>query len=149
MKPIKRCTWAGPEAGAMWTYHDTEWGVPNHDDRKHFEFLVLEGAQAGLSWSTILNKRAGYRKNFAEFDPAVVAKFTPKRVDKILLDAGIVRNRMKVESCVNNARLFLQLQTEHGSFDNFMWSFVGGRTIVNKWKQSKQIPATSKHSDER
>ena len=131
----------------MWTYHDTEWGVPNHDDRKHFEFLVLEGAQAGLSWSTILNKRAGYRRNFAEFDPAVVAKFTPARVDKILLDAGIVRNRMKVESCVKNARLFLEVQAAHGSFDNFMWSFVGGTTIVNKWKASKQIPATSKHSD--
>ena len=144
---VKRCMWAGREAGAMWTYHDTEWGLPNHDDRRHFEFLVLEGAQAGLSWSTILNKRAGYRKNFADFDPAVVAKLTPARVNKILLDASIVRNRMKVESCVNNAKAFLRVQAEHGSFDNFIWSFVGGQPIVNKWKRTKQIPASSKQSD--
>jgi DNA-3-methyladenine glycosylase I len=146
-KPIKRCVWAGGEAGAMWTYHDTEWGLPNHDDRRHFEFLVLEGAQAGLSWSTILNKRAGYRKNFAEFDPAVVARFTPKRVDKILLDAGIVRNRMKVESCVKNAQAFLEIQEQLGSFDNFIWSFVDGKPVVNTWQQTKQIPASTKQSD--
>jgi DNA-3-methyladenine glycosylase I len=130
----------------MWSYHDTEWGLPNHDERRHFEFLVLEGAQAGLSWSTILNKRAGYRKNFAEFDPAVVARFTPKRVDKILEDAGIVRNRMKVESCVKNARAFLKVQEELGSFDAFIWSFVGGKQIVNTWK-TKKIPASTKQSD--
>lgn len=130
----------------MWTYHDTEWGLPNHDDRRHFEFLVLEGAQAGLSWSTILNKRAGYRKNFAEFDPAVVARFTPKRVDKILQDAGIVRNRMKVESCVKNAQAFLAIQEDLGSFDNFIWSFVGDKPIVNTWK-NKRIAASTKQSD--
>jgi DNA-3-methyladenine glycosylase I len=144
---VKRCVWAGTEAGAMWTYHDTEWGLPNHDDHHHFEFLVLEGAQAGLSWSTILNKRAGYRKNFAAFDPAVVAKFTPARVEKILKDPGIVRNRMKVESCVKNAKAFLKVQDELGSFDAFLWSFVGGQPIVNKWKQTKQIPPSSKQSD--
>jgi DNA-3-methyladenine glycosylase I len=147
MKELTRCVWAGAEAGAMWTYHDTEWGQPNHDDRHHFEFLVLEGAQAGLSWSTILNKRAGYRKNFAEFDPAVVAKLSPARVEKILKDPSIVRNRMKVESCVKNARAFLKIQEEHGSFDTFLWSFVGGKPIVNKWKRTGQIPASSKQSD--
>ena len=105
----------------MWDYHDTEWGLPTHDDRRHFEFLVLEGAQAGLSWSTILNKRAGYRKHFAEFDPAAVARFTPARVNKILQDPAIVRNRMKVESCVKNAKAFLAVQEELGSFDKFIW----------------------------
>jgi len=131
----------------MWAYHDAEWGLPVHDDRKHFEFLVLEGAQAGLSWSTILNKREGYRRCFADFDAAAVARFTPKRVDKILLDAGIVRNRQKVEAAVSNAKLFLKLQAELGSFDQFIWGFVDGTPIVNKWKRSKQIPATSKQSD--
>jgi DNA-3-methyladenine glycosylase I len=140
-----RCAWATKQE--MWAYHDAEWGLPVHDDRKHFEFLVLEGAQAGLSWSTILNKRAGYRRCFAEFDVAAVARFTPKRIDKILLDAGIVRNRQKVESAVSNAKAFLKLQAELGSFDQFIWGFVDGAPIVNSWKRSKQIPATSKQSD--
>ncbi len=139
-----RCAWAQNES--MWAYHDEEWGFPVHDDRKHFEFMVLEGAQAGLSWSTILNKREGYRKNFAGFDPAAVAKLTPARVNKILLDPGIVRNRLKVESCVANAKLFLALQAER-SFDDYIWSFVGGKPIVNAWKSSKQIPPSSKESD--
>ena len=142
---ITRCTWAAKQE--MWDYHDTEWGVPVHDDNKHFEFLILEGAQAGLSWSTILNKRAGYRRAFADFDPAKVARFTPARVEKILLDPGIVRNRQKVECAVSNARMFLDLVDELGSFDKFIWSFVGGKPIVNRWKTSKQIPATSKESD--
>ena len=145
MKQQKRCAWAARED--MWSYHDTEWGVPVHDDRKHFEFLILEGAQAGLSWSTILNKRAGYRRAFAEFDPAKVARFTPARVEKLLLDPGIVRNRQKVECAVSNARLFLDLVEETGSFDRFIWSFVDGKPIVNRWKTTKQIPATSKESD--
>jgi DNA-3-methyladenine glycosylase I len=140
-----RCAWAQREE--FWSYHDTEWGVPVHDDQKHFEFLILEGAQAGLSWSTILNKRDGYRRCFAEFDPAKVARFTPARVEKILQDAGIVRNRQKVESTVNNARQFLELVAREGSFDKFIWSFVGGKPIVNKWTGTKQIPATSKESD--
>ena len=144
---VKRCMWAGPEAGAMWTYHDTEWGLPNHDDRRHFEFLVLEGAQAGLSWSTILNKRAGYRRCFAEFDPTKVARFTPAKVDKILLDAGIVRNRLKVECTIGNAKGFLKIQEDFGSFDAFIWSFVDGVTVVNGWERPKQIPAVSKQSD--
>ena len=131
----------------MWRYHDTEWGVPIHDDQKHFEFLVLEGAQAGLSWSTILNKREGYRRAFAGFDPAKVARYTPAKIEKILTDPGIVRNRQKVTSAVKNARLFLDLIDEVGSFDRFIWGFVGGKPIVNRWTASKQIPATSKESD--
>jgi len=140
-----RCIWAASEG--MWSYHDEEWGVPLHDDQRHFEFLTLEGAQAGLSWSTILNKRDGYRKAFADFDPAKVARFTPARIDKLLLDPGIVRNRQKVEAAVNNARQFLKLVDEVGSFDTYIWGFVGGRPIVNRWKESKQIPATSSASD--
>ncbi|HEX5063018.1 MAG TPA: DNA-3-methyladenine glycosylase I, partial [Kofleriaceae bacterium] len=141
----KRCVWATREE--FWDYHDHEWGVPVHDDQKHYEFLILEGAQAGLSWSTILNKRDGYRRVFAGFDPAKVARFTPARIEKALLDPGIVRNRQKVTSAVNNARHFLDLVEREGSFDKFIWSFVGGKQIVNRWAHTKQIPATSKESD--
>ena len=140
-----RCTWAAKEE--MWAYHDKEWGVPVRTDKKHFEFLILEGAQAGLSWSTILNKREGYRRCFADFDAEKVARFTPARIEKILQDPGIVRNRMKVECAVNNAKKFLDLVDEVGSFNKFIWSFVGGSPIVNRWSVSKQIPATSKESD--
>lgn len=128
-------------------YHDEEWGVPVHDDVKHFEFLVLEGAQAGLSWSTILRKREGYRKAFAGFDPKKVARFTPARIEKLLQDPSIVRNRLKVSSAVNNARQFLEVQKEFGSFDNYIWSFVGGKPINNKRVSLKEIPPTSKESD--
>lgn len=128
-------------------YHDTEWGVPVHDDRIHFEFLILEGAQAGLSWSTILKKREGYRKAFADFDPEKVARFTEKRLEKILLDPGIVRNRLKVYAAVNNAKRFLEVQKEFGSFSNYIWRFVNGKPIINKWKSLKQVPATTKESD--
>jgi DNA-3-methyladenine glycosylase I len=145
MTAKKRCVWATREE--FWDYHDHEWGVPVHDDQKHYEFLILEGAQAGLSWSTILNKRDGYRRVFAGFDPAKVARFTPARIEKALLDPGIVRNRQKVTSAVNNARHFLELVAREGSFDKFIWSFVGGKQIVNGWKDTKQIPATSKESD--
>jgi DNA-3-methyladenine glycosylase I len=140
-----RCHWAtGP-----WDipYHDTEWGVPVHDDRVHFEFLVLEGAQAGLSWLTILKKRDGYRRNFAGFDPEKVARFSPKRIEKILLDPGIVRNRSKVESTVRNARAYLDVQEEFGSFDTYVWGFVGGRPKVNKWRRIEQVPPTSPVSE--
>jgi DNA-3-methyladenine glycosylase I len=140
-----RCAWAQNEE--MWSYHDLEWGVPVHDDRKHFEFLVLEGAQAGLSWSTILRKREGYRKVFAQFDPEKVARFTPKQVAKALLDPGIVRNRAKVASCISNAQAFLKVVEERGSFDALIWSFVGGEPVVNKWKSTKQVPPTSAQSD--
>jgi DNA-3-methyladenine glycosylase I len=140
-----RCAWAArPD---MWDYHDREWGVPVHSDRKHFEFLILEGAQAGLSWSTILNKREGYRRTFADFAAEKVARFTAAKIGKLLRDPGIVRNRMKVECAVSNARAFLDLVDEVGSFDDFIWGFVDGRPIINRWKTAKQIPATSRQSD--
>lgn len=128
-------------------YHDEEWGVPVHDDRIHFEFLILEGAQAGLSWSMILKKREGYRKAFADFDPARVARFTEKKLEKLLLNPAIVRNRLKVYSTVNNAKRFLEVQKEFGSFDAYLWRFVNGKPIVNRWKTMKQVPATTKESD--
>jgi len=142
----KRCPWCLSSETYI-RYHDEEWGVPVHDDHIHFEFLILEGAQAGLSWSTILHKRAGYRKNFAEFDPVRVARFTQKRIEKILQDPGIVRNRLKVQSAVNNAKRFLEVQKEFGSFDKYIWKFVGGKTKLNKWKRDQRIPPTSKESD--
>jgi DNA-3-methyladenine glycosylase I len=141
-----RCDWAGRDP-EMVAYHDTEWGVPVHDDPTHFEFLVLEGAQAGLSWSTILKRRAGYRKAFAGFDAAKVARFTPARVEKLLTDTGIIRNRAKVESTVRNARAFLDVQKEFGSFDAYIWGFVGGRPVVNKWRSLSQLPPTSPESE--
>lgn len=128
-------------------YHDEEWGVPVHDDQTHFEFLILEGAQAGLSWSTILKKREGYREAFANFDPQKVARFTEARLEKILLDPGIVRNRLKVYAAVNNAKRFLEVQKEFGSFDTYTWSFVNNKPIVNKWKSLTEVPATTKESD--
>jgi DNA-3-methyladenine glycosylase I len=143
----KRCGWASESSPAMTAYHDTEWGVPVHDDRRHFEFLILEGAQAGLSWKTILDKRDGYRRNFADFDPAKVARFTPARIAKILEDPGIVRNRAKVEAAVTNAKAFLQVQHDHGSFDALMWQFVGGKPVVNKWREISQVPPRSDASD--
>jgi DNA-3-methyladenine glycosylase I len=141
----ERCAWAVREN--MWAYHDDEWGVPVHDDAKHFEFLILEGAQAGLSWSTILDKREGYRRAFAGFDAGKVARYTPAKIEKILLDPGIVRNRQKVTAAVSNAKAFLKLVDDKGSFDAFLWDFVDGKPIVNRWATSKQIPATSKQSD--
>lgn len=141
-----RCNWC-LKFDQYVRYHDEEWGVPVRDDRKHFEFLILEGAQAGLSWSTILKKREGYRKAFADFDPAKVARFTPARIEKILQDPGIVRNRLKVHAAVNNARLFLQIQKEFGSFDEYIWRFVGGKPIENAWKSLREIPATTPESD--
>ncbi|HTU37611.1 MAG TPA: DNA-3-methyladenine glycosylase I [Acidimicrobiales bacterium] len=143
---LRRCDWAGNDP-EMVTYHDTEWGVPVHDDDAHFEFLVLEGAQAGLSWSTILKRRGGYRKAFAEFEAAKVARFTPARIEKLLLDPGIIRNRAKVEATVRNAKAFLAVQEEFGSFDAYVWGFVGGRPIVNRWRRIDQLPATSAESD--
>lgn len=131
----------------MLTYHDEEWGVPLHDDQKHFEYLMLEIAQAGLSWRTALHKREGYRKAFADFDPVQVARFTEAHVAKLLLDPGIVRNRLKIEAAVNNARQFLQIQEEFGSFDTYIWCFVAGETKINRWKKGQKIPATSPESD--
>jgi DNA-3-methyladenine glycosylase I len=131
----------------MEAYHDAEWGVPVHDDRRHFEFLILEGAQAGLSWRTVLQRREGYRRAFAGFDPQKVARFTPARIEKLLADPGIIRNRAKVTSVVTNARAFLKVQTAFGSFDAFIWSFLGGRTRVNGWRSLKEIPAHTPESE--
>ncbi len=142
---MNRCEWAGGDP-LMVAYHDEEWGVPVHDDRTHFEFLVLEGAQAGLSWSTILRKRGGYRKAFAGFDPARVARFTPARVEKLLGDPSIVRNRLKVESAVTNAHAFLRLQDEAGSFDAWLWAFVDGQPVVNRWERLGELPAETELS---
>ena len=146
MKEKNRCTWC-LKSELYIRYHDNEWGIPVHDDVKHFEFLVLEGAQAGLSWSTILNKREGYRRCFAGFDPEKVARFSEKRIDKILLDPGIVRNKLKVRSVVNNAARFLEVQDEFGSFDTYIWQFVNGRPIVNRWKTDRHVPPRSRESD--
>lgn len=131
----------------MVRYHDREWGLPVRDDRKHFEFLVLEGAQAGLSWSTVLNKREGYRRAFSRFDPAKVARFSKSRIQKLLRDPSIIRNRLKIESAVANARAFLAIQKEFGSFNAYCWQFVGGRPRMNRWKETRQVPATSPESD--
>ena len=146
-KKIKRCDWAGETSLQYIEYHDTEWGVPVWDDRTQFEFLILEGAQAGLSWSTILNKREGYRKNFAEFDAAKVARFTQKRIDKILQDPGIVRNKLKVNAAVINARAFLEVQEEFDGFCNYIWAFVDGKPKQNRLRKQSDIPATSAESD--
>jgi len=128
-------------------YHDEEWGVPVHDDRRQFEFLILEGAQAGLSWSTILNKRDGYREAFAGFEPERVARFDRRKVERLMKFPGIVRNRLKIESAISNAKAVLRLQDEAGSLAEHVWSFVGGRPIVNRWTSMKQVPATSPQSD--
>ena len=146
-KKIKRCAWAGETSLNYIEYHDKEWGVPAWDDQTQFEFLLLEGAQAGLSWSTILNKRDGYRKNFADFDASKVARFTQKRIDKILQDPGIVRNKLKVNSAVTNAKAFLKVQEEFDGFANYIWQFVGGEPIQNKIRRGSDIPATSPESD--
>ncbi len=131
----------------MRAYHDREWGVPVHHDRTHFEFLLLEGAQAGLSWSTILHKREGYRRAFDRFDPAKIARYRTARIARLLQDPGIVRNRAKVEAAVTNAREFLRLQRELGSFDAYAWGFVGGHPKQNRWSRSHALPATSPESD--
>ena len=141
----QRCPWARNELAIR--YHDEEWGVPVHDDRRWFEFITLEGAQAGLSWDTILRKRENYRAAFREFEPARVAKFGAREVTKLLGDAGIVRNRPKIESTIGNAKAFLAVQKEFGSFDEYVWRFVGGRPLINKWRASKQVPARTVESD--
>lgn len=141
----KRCTWAAEPPNTK--YHDEEWGRPVHDDRVLFEFLILEGAQAGLSWTTILNKREGYRKAFADFDPAKVARFDRTRVRNLMNDPGIVRNRLKIESTISNARAFLEVQKEFGSFDRYIWQFVGGKPIDGKRRAHAQLPAKTDESD--
>jgi DNA-3-methyladenine glycosylase I len=145
MPNVTRCRWATTELSIP--YHDTEWGVPLHDDQRLFEFLILEGAQAGLSWETILKKRDNYRAAFDDFDPARVARYTTRKVEKLLADPGIVRNRLKVESAVSNARAFLDVQKELGSFDAYVWRFVDGKPLVNQWNALGQVPAFTSQSD--
>ena len=141
----KRCRWAKDEPNT--TYHDEEWGTPLHDDQKLFEFLILEGAQAGLSWVTILKRREGYGQAFSNFDPKKVAKYSQKRVEKLLLDESIIRNRLKVNSAINNAKQFLKIQSEFGSFDKYVWEFVNHKQIKNKFKKYSELPTTSEISE--
>jgi len=142
-----RCPWALGVSDEYLRYHDEEWGVPVRDDRTQFEFLILEGAQAGLSWSTILHKRSAYRKAFAGFDPQRVARFNQRSVERLLGDPGIVRNRLKIESAIGNARAFLAVQESHGSFGDYLWNFVDGRPVINRWRCQDQVPATTALSD--
>jgi len=142
---VKRCAWAQTELACL--YHDNEWGVPAHDDRVLFEFLLLEGVQAGLSWSTILKKRENYRKAFANFDPRKVAKYDRWKIRELLSNEGIVRNHLKILAAIQNARAFLAVQTEFGSFDSYAWRFVGGTPVVNAWRSLAEIPARTPESD--
>jgi DNA-3-methyladenine glycosylase I len=147
MKNKRRCPWVNLNNSIYVKYHDSEWGRPVHDDLRHFEMITLEGAQAGLSWETILKKRENYRKAFAKFNPQKVAKFTPAKVRELMNDKGIVRNRLKIESTITNARAFLAVQKEFGSFDKYIWSFVKGKPIKNKFKTMKDFPAKTELSD--
>ncbi len=147
MKEPQRCPWAYGASPLYLPYHDTEWGVPVRDDRKQFEFLTLESAQAGLSWATILNRREGYRRAFAGFDPVKVARFSPAKAEALLKDTGIIRNRLKVNAAINNARRFLEVQKEFGSFSDYIWTFVGGKQKVNRWASLDRLPSVSKESD--
>ena len=141
----KRCEWAKDEPNI--TYHDKEWGNPQHNDQKLFEFLILEGAQAGLSWTTILKRRSGYRKAFSDFDALIVSKYTQKHVEKLLKDKSIIRNRLKINSAINNAKQFLKIQEEFGSFDYYIWRFVDHKSIKNKFKKLSDLPSTTEISE--
>lgn len=144
--PLVRCPWVSMDNPLLVAYHDHEWGVPCHNDQKHFEFLILEGAQAGLSWDTILKRRSNYAKAFAQFDPRQVALFDQDTIEKLLKNEGIIRNRLKIESSVKNAQLFLKVQQEYGSFDQYLWSFVNGQPIANHWKSLKEIPVETQEA---
>jgi len=144
---MNRCSWAEGQFEEYINYHDKEWGVPVHEDRKHFEFLILEGAQAGLSWATILKRREGYRKSFANFDPELVAMFSEDKIQELLQFEGIIRNKLKIRGAVTNAQNFINVQKEFGSFDSYIWNFVHGKPIVNRWKSMQEVPATSTESD--
>ena len=144
---LQRCPWLDLDKPDYVAYHDREWGVPVHDDRKHFEFLTLESAQAGLSWYTVLRKRANYRQAFAEFDPAQVARFSAAKIEQMLQDPGLIRNRRKINAAVENARHFLAVQDEFGSFNAYVWRFVQGQPIVNEFRTLADLPATSRESD--
>ncbi len=144
----KRCEWCEGTYDKYVQYHDEEWGVPVHDDKKHFEFLILEGAQAGLSWSTVLNKREGYRQAFAGFEAEKVSRFNQQKIEEILSLSSVIRNKLKVKSAVTNAQAFLKVQEEFGSFDAYIWRFVDGNVIHGHWKKMSEVPATTKESDE-
>ena len=146
-KTVHRCSWSEGVSQAYLDYHDNEWGVPAHDDRTQFEFLLLESAQAGLSWSTVLHKREGYRKAFAGFDPVKVSRFTPARVAKLIANPQIIRNRLKIAAAVSNARAFLEVQAEFGTFSRYIWGFVDGVPVQNRWRLQSQVPATTPVSD--
>lgn len=143
---LRRCSWPGADEIYI-DYHDKEWGVPVHDDRKHFEFIILDGAQAGLSWITILKKRKNYREAFDNFDPEKVAKYDEKKIKELMQNKGIVRNKGKIEAAVYNAKAFLEIQREFGSFDKYIWQFVGGKTIKNSWKSEAEIPTKTPESE--
>jgi len=147
MIEIKRCDWCKGSFEAYVAYHDKEWGMPVHNDQKHYEFLVLEGAQAGLSWATVIKKREGYRKAFANFDYIKVAQFNDAKLEELLLDASIIRNRLKVKSAVTNATRFIEVQKEFGSFDAYIWQFVNNTPIINAWQNMADVPASTKESD--
>ncbi len=144
-KDIPRCSWAGNDLAIL--YHDQEWGVPSHDDRHLFEFLILEGAQAGLSWDTILRKRENYRSAFSQFDPKRIARYDQRKIDSLMNDPGIIRNRLKIHSAIGNARAFLKIQKEFGSFDAYIWRFVDGKPRINSVRSLKQVPARTAESD--
>lgn len=144
---MKRCSWANPKNPLYVKYHDEEWGRPVHDDRTLFEFLILEGAQAGLSWETVLNKRAHYKKVYDNFEPKKVAKYDEKKIQSLIEDAGIIRNKLKIRSSVQNAQVFLDIQKEFGSFDAYVWGFVHGKPIVNNFKTIQDLPARTEISD--
>jgi DNA-3-methyladenine glycosylase I len=143
---MKRCPWC--EINELYIkYHDEEWGVPVHDDKKHFEFLILEGVQAGLSWLTILKKRDNYRKTYDNFDPVKIATYDEKKIDKLMKNPGIIKNLRKIEASINNAKRFLEVQEEFGSFDNYIWSFVNNKPVINSWKKDSEIPSKTELSD--
>ncbi len=146
MKQEKTCEWLSDNP-LMIKYHDTEWGVPLHDDRKLFEYIVLDGFQAGLSWSTIINKRENFRKSFDNFDAEKISKYKDNKIQKLLNDKGIIRNKLKIYATIENAKLFLKIKEEYGSFDRYIWQFTGGKTIINKWKSQKDVPSRSEESD--
>jgi DNA-3-methyladenine glycosylase I len=146
-KALKRCAWTEGSSPLMLKYHDTEWGVPTHSDRKLFEFLILEGAQAGLSWKTILDRRRNYRRAFENFHARKIVRYTRRDINRLLKDAGIIRNRLKIEATVENAKRFIEMQKEFGSFDEYIWRFVGHSPIIHKYKKISEIPAQTKESE--
>ena len=147
MSEVNLCQWANNSFDTYVKYHDEEWGLPVHDDRKHFEFLILEGAQAGLSWATVLKKREGYRKAFANFEYEKVAVYDDDKIEELLLNPEIIRNRLKVKSTITNAKCFIEVRKEFGSFDTYIWQFVGNKPIINTWVKMSEVPASTKESD--